>query len=341
MTLRTWLLFCATEAVLCAIPGPAVLCVVSQAIARGARAGVMASAGILAANVLYFALSATGVGAVLAQSTRVFLVVKWLGAVYLVWLGLRMIIVRGAQLSSAPPAPPSDKTAFAIAAMTQGANPKALIFFVAILPQFISTASAAVPQILILGVTSIVIEFAILTLYVATCHAARGVMVEPRFATTMQRAGGACLVLVGAVVVASCGGGARETAQAIETNLPACRIQARAFRSGLEPPAIVRRVEPELAGLEPLPSPQIAIVEVRIDEHGAVTDACLRRGVRPDVDPRVLDAVRAWQFEPPRLSAPAGTGDQRLEAGTAVPVIMTVTVKVAASGRSPASSVRP
>lgn len=202
MALRTWLLFCATEVVLCAIPGPAVLCVVSQAIARGARAGLAASLGILAANVVYFALSATGVGAVLAQSTRVFIVVKWLGAVYLVWLGLRMIFVRSMPSSPASVAR-ADRTAFSIAAVTQGANPKALIFFVAILPQFVSVSVPIVPQILILGITSIVIEFAILSLYVATCHAARGIADEPRFATTLQRAGGAFLVLVGAVVVRS------------------------------------------------------------------------------------------------------------------------------------------
>ena len=65
MTMQAWLLFCATEAILCFTPGPAVLLVVSQAISRGTRAGFAATLGILTANIAYFALSGTSLGAVL------------------------------------------------------------------------------------------------------------------------------------------------------------------------------------------------------------------------------------------------------------------------------------
>ena len=95
MTTSTWLFFCATETVLCFTPGPAVLLVISLALARGRGAGLGASAGILAANVFYFALSATSLGAILVASWRLFFVVKWLGAGYLAWLGARMILGAG------------------------------------------------------------------------------------------------------------------------------------------------------------------------------------------------------------------------------------------------------
>jgi homoserine/homoserine lactone efflux protein len=176
-----------------------VLLVVSQAISRGTWSGLAASVGILATNAVYFALSATGVGALLAGSSRVFIVVKWLGAIYLVWMGARMILARS---SAAPPpvvAPAlSTRNAFSLGVVTQGANPKAIVFFTAILPQFVDPSAAIVPQIVILGVSSLVIEFVVLGAYVATCHAARGLVGETRFARRLQRLGGAFLVLAGA-----------------------------------------------------------------------------------------------------------------------------------------------
>ena len=84
MTFEAWVAFCLTEAVLCLTPGPAVLLVVSVALGRGFRPGLQASLGILTANTLYFALSATGVAAVLLASSGLFTLLKWAGAAYLV-----------------------------------------------------------------------------------------------------------------------------------------------------------------------------------------------------------------------------------------------------------------
>jgi len=80
-------------------------------------------------------------------------------------------------------------------------------------------------------------------------------------------------------------------------------------------------------GLPPVPSDQIFIVEVRIDETGRVTENCMLRGVGPEVDRRVLDAVRGWRFEPPRLTTAVDSREGRWPAGSAVPIFMTVTVQ--------------
>ena len=203
LTFQTWLLFCATETVLCFTPGPAVLLVVSLSLARGARAGFGASLGILTANAAYFVLSATSLGAILLASWNLFFVIKWLGAAYLVWLGVQMLLFPSRPLATSEPSRPASPPrrrlgAFWYGFVTQAANPKALVFFTALLPQFIDPEGAVAVQVAILGISSVVIEFVVLAIYVAACHRARSWARDPRFATPLQRAGG--LLLIGAAV---------------------------------------------------------------------------------------------------------------------------------------------
>jgi homoserine/homoserine lactone efflux protein len=217
MTVEAWLLFCLTETVLCFTPGPAVLLVISLALSRGARSGFDASLGILAANSLYFLISATSLGAVLLASWQLFVAVKYAGAAYLIYLGARMLFSpsrsatkeRSSRLSAAdvqegvaakPDA--SRRGSFALGFLTQGANPKALVFFSAILPQFIDPQSAVAPQVAILGISSVLIELAVLAVYVIASHRARAWTRHPRFATPLQRAGGVLLIAAGARLAA-------------------------------------------------------------------------------------------------------------------------------------------
>jgi len=200
MSLETWLAFCATETVLCFTPGPAVLFVVSVALARGTRPGMAAASGILTTNVCYFALSATGIAAVILASGRLFTGLRWVGAGYLVWVGLRMLLSRttssDAERTHAP-APQRVQRAFLRALVVQGANPKALIFFVALLPQFIDPSAPVGFQLLVLGASSTAIEFFVLLLYVAVASRARR-LAGARLAGPLERIGGGFLVAAGA-----------------------------------------------------------------------------------------------------------------------------------------------
>jgi threonine/homoserine/homoserine lactone efflux protein len=199
MTLETWLLFCVTETVLCLIPGPAVLFVLSTALRRGFTSASIAASGILAGNAFYFALSASGIGAVLLASHALFGALKWAGAAYLVGLGLRMLLARPADPSAPPPPGAAERPdrVFSRAFVVQAANPKALVFFVALLPQFINAAGSIPWQILLLGVTSMLIEFTVLSLYAALAVRARSITGE-RFSGALERLGGACLIAAGA-----------------------------------------------------------------------------------------------------------------------------------------------
>jgi homoserine/homoserine lactone efflux protein len=200
VTFTTWLFFCLTEAVLCLTPGPAVLLVVSLALTRGSRAGFGASLGILAANGIYFAISATSLGALLLASTELFTVVKWAGAAYLIWTGGRMLFASDKAEVTAGPEDVRRRRlgAFSYGVLTQGANPKALIFFSAILPQFVDPRGPVGWQLLVLGVTSMVIEFAVLGMYVLASQRARGLSGNRRLAGPLNRVGGAFLVGAGA-----------------------------------------------------------------------------------------------------------------------------------------------
>src|ERR1700742_5099128 len=99
MTWQIWSAFVLVETALCLTPGPAVLLVLSQALTRGAPKAVWSIAGILAANTVYFVLSATGVGAILMASYDLFFAIKWIGAGYLVWLGIGAFLGRSPALS--------------------------------------------------------------------------------------------------------------------------------------------------------------------------------------------------------------------------------------------------
>ena len=195
MSLEAWLTFCATETVLCFTPGPAVLFVVSVAMARGTRAGLAAALGILSANTFYFALSATGIAAVIVASSRLFTLLKWLGAGYLVWMGLRMLLSPSGPPVAATPQPVAHSLVRGF--VVQAANPKALVFFVALLPQFIDPTAPVGMQVLILGTSSVLIEWMVLSLYVALTVRARAAA-GTRWAGSMERIGGGFLVAAGA-----------------------------------------------------------------------------------------------------------------------------------------------
>lgn len=199
MNWQIWLLFVLTEAVLSMTPGPAVLYVLSQALRRGPRNSVWASGGILAANAMYFALSATSVGAVIVASYRLFFVVKWVGAGYLVYLGLRSLLGKASLMALPESKPGSAAGARALrdGFFLQAANPKAVLFFTAILPQFLDPRRGVAWQILVLGISSILVEFAILFVYGQLAGRALSTLRNPRLDQLTNRAAGSLLIGAG------------------------------------------------------------------------------------------------------------------------------------------------
>lgn len=154
----TLLSFVATAIVFCVVPGPNVLYIVSRALAEGRRVGLASVLGVNTASVVHIGLAALGLSALLASSALAYDVVRYAGAAYLVFLGVRALLrSRGPDAVEAPDAVPHDARADAWAAYRQGfvvnlLSPKTALFFLALLPQFVDPArgSTAV-QVLVLG----------------------------------------------------------------------------------------------------------------------------------------------------------------------------------------------
>jgi homoserine/homoserine lactone efflux protein len=167
MLITTLLLFAATEFFLSLYPGPAVLLVISQGVRYGARSSLLGAIGILTGNVIFFSMSAMGLGVILIASEKLFLLIKYVGAIYLGYLGVKMIIQSLIGQESKQPAiiSASRQKLFREGLLTQLANPKAILFFAALLPQFIDAHQATVYQFIILGIISVMIEYPILMTY--------------------------------------------------------------------------------------------------------------------------------------------------------------------------------
>ena len=177
MTFKTWLLFLTMETALSLSPGPAVFYVVSQGVRGALKRSIPAAAGIISANAIYFTLSATSLGAIIATSARFFMVAKWVGAAYLIYLGVKALRAAGSShdvtLGETGAAGQGDRRRVYLGALTlQLANPKALLFFLALLPQFIDPAQPVVRQMMILAATSMLPEFCILLGYGWLAHRA-------------------------------------------------------------------------------------------------------------------------------------------------------------------------
>ncbi len=142
MTLESLLLFCAAGLLLNLTPGPDVLFIVSQGLRSGARAGVVAALGISAGCLVHVVAATVGVGALVAASATAFTVLKWIGAAYLVFIGLRMLASRGSADAPGEAAQLSLRQVFLRAFWTNALNPKVALFFLAFLPQFIAPGTA-------------------------------------------------------------------------------------------------------------------------------------------------------------------------------------------------------
>ncbi|MER9258145.1 LysE family translocator [Mesorhizobium sp. M0619] len=135
------------------IPGPATLLTVARATSSGTRVGVATGAGVAAGDVFHTVMAMVGISAIIATSATLFSIVKYIGAAYLVYLGIRAIIERAPADPTAGALAISASKAFRQAVLTEVLNPKTALFFLAFLPQFVRPENGSVMlQLMTLGV---------------------------------------------------------------------------------------------------------------------------------------------------------------------------------------------
>jgi threonine/homoserine/homoserine lactone efflux protein len=153
-SLSTYAVFLATGMVLLLIPGPAVLYVVTRSIEMGRAGGLASVAGITTATVAHVALATAGLSSLLLASRVAFDVVRYVGAAYLLLLGLRRLLGYGLEADGEEPAPRTRRLAYTQGVVVNLTNPKTIVFVFAFLPQFVDPhARHGWLQVLVLGLS--------------------------------------------------------------------------------------------------------------------------------------------------------------------------------------------
>ena len=205
MTFESWAAFTAASAVLLIIPGPTVLLVVSYALGQGWRTVLPMTVGVALGDFTAMTLSMLGLGALLATSATLFTILKWVGAAYLVYLGIRLWRA-GGTLDAAPRTDAvSAAKMLGHAWLVTALNPKSITFFVAFLPAFLDPQADFLTQMVVFETTFLVLAFANAFGYALVAARARGFVANPRAIGVVNKVGGGLLIGAGAATVTLAG----------------------------------------------------------------------------------------------------------------------------------------
>ena len=204
MDVSLWLAFAAASTALLLIPGPTVLLVLAYAIGQGRRIAVPTALGVALGDLVAMSASLLGLGALVLASATLFTVLKWAGAIYLVWLGVKMIL--GAKSTSLDLAEAKGsigpRTAFLNAAAVTALNPKSIVFFIAFVPQFLNPEAPLFGPSVILIATFVGLAAINALAYALLADRMRAAIRRPHVIAWATRAGGGALIAMGLATAA-------------------------------------------------------------------------------------------------------------------------------------------
>ncbi|NQV61841.1 MAG: LysE family translocator [Alphaproteobacteria bacterium] len=198
MSMEIYLAFCLATTVLILLPGPIVTLVVAQSLRHGTATGLATVAGSSIGNALLVTAGALGLSTAMVLLADLFDLIRWLGAAYLIWLGLREWRAKGVTLEDTTAGAPRAKTAVfwqgIVVAIT---NPKTILFYAAFFPQFIDPAAPLAPQLALMSVSFVVIATTFDGCYALLAGRLRGFFLGARRARIRSRITGALLIGTG------------------------------------------------------------------------------------------------------------------------------------------------
>ena len=199
MPLDLWLAFAAASFVVVVIPGPTILLVVSYALTQGRRVAVATALGVALGDFIAVSLSLAGLGAILLTSAWAFTALKWIGAAYLVFLGVKLLRSPPHLADVVAPEPTPAKRIFAHSALVTALNPKGIIFIIAFVPQFLSADLPVMPQFLTLLATFVGLGAINALAYALLADQLGQRIRSPKVLTWINRTGGVALITMGAL----------------------------------------------------------------------------------------------------------------------------------------------
>jgi homoserine/homoserine lactone efflux protein len=180
-------------------PGPAALAVTAEAASNGFKKSTLVILGIASANVVFFILSATGIITLIIASQTLFNLIKWIGVAYLLYLGFTAVFSQSGPLSIQTSKNKPSKTykIFIRGFVLEISNPKALLYFSALLPQFVDINVPVVPQLIILCFITMILDLVCYSLYGYLGFKSRGKFIKPIIIKLINRSAGAMLIFAG------------------------------------------------------------------------------------------------------------------------------------------------
>jgi threonine/homoserine/homoserine lactone efflux protein len=200
MPFENWIAFAAASIVMLAIPGPTILLVISYALGHGRKAGTATVAGVALGDFTAMTASMLGLGALLATSAALFTVLKWVGAAYLIYLGIKLWrapVIGGDASQGDVTGRERPMRIFLHTYIVTALNPKSIVFFVAFLPQFLVPTLPWLPQMVIFETTFLVLAIINAALYGLLASAARNTIRKPSVQRVVNRTGGSLLIGAG------------------------------------------------------------------------------------------------------------------------------------------------
>ncbi|EKO3427732.1 homoserine/homoserine lactone efflux protein [Vibrio fluvialis] len=203
MDTHVWLAYVATAIVFSLAPGSGTVNSISNGLSYGTRKSLASIAGLQIGLTIHIMLVGAGIGALVAQSALAFTIIKWVGAVYLVWLGIQKWRDRSSLVADAATQTLSAGTLLRKAVLINLTNPKSIVFLVALFPQFLDPARDQMTQLLVLGITTVTIDSFVMLGYTSLASQMGRFIRSDRIMRKINRVFGSMFMGCGALLAAA------------------------------------------------------------------------------------------------------------------------------------------